>query len=285
MAPKNILKPEQIVGGLSHVAKTHDGASYAYTNLVLEEKELEELGEALRNYQHLRFLSVSKNQLKDVSEILHLPFLLTFQSAENQVASIDFLSTARDQLQYLQHLILTKNKLTALPAIPLPRLSRLLLNENEIANCAAFEGHATLLHLDLSKNKLNSTAGLANMPQLQVLDLTENEVADISVGLTKMSSLRKLILTKNKVTSLDKFPRLPALQHLVLTENQLADLKQLDHLSTTTTLKQLDMQENPITTEKGDAFKLEVLIRLNETNGLLRRLNDEEVTDEDVTNA
>ena len=162
VVPKNILKPEQIVPGLSHIAKTHDGASYAYTNLVLEEKELEELGEALRPFQHLRFLSLNKNQLKDVSEILHLPFLLTFQAAENQIASIDFLGAARDQsLHYLQHLVLTKNKLTALPPIPLPRLTRLLVNENEIGSCAAFEGHAALLHLDLSKNKLQNLAGLS----------------------------------------------------------------------------------------------------------------------------
>jgi Leucine-rich repeat (LRR) protein len=167
VAPKNILKAEQIVPGLSHIAKTHDGASYAFTNLVLEEKELEELGESLRPFQHLRFLSLSKNQLKDVSEILHLPFLLTFQAAENQIASIDFLGAARDQsLHYLQHLILTKNKLTALPSIPLPRLTRLLLNENEIATCAAFDGHPAILHLDLSKNKLQNMAGLSNMPQL-----------------------------------------------------------------------------------------------------------------------
>ncbi len=155
VAPKNILKAEQIVPGLSHIAKTHDGSSYAFTNLVLEEKELEELGESLRAYQHLRFLSLSKNQLKDVSEILHLPHLLTFQASENQIGSIEFLSAAREQgLQYLQHLVLTKNKLTALPPIPLPRLSRLLINENEIATCAAFEGHSGLLHLDISKNKL-----------------------------------------------------------------------------------------------------------------------------------
>jgi len=56
--PKNILKVEQIVAGLSQIEKTHDGASYAFTNLVLDEKELEELGEALRSYQHLRFLSL-----------------------------------------------------------------------------------------------------------------------------------------------------------------------------------------------------------------------------------
>jgi len=47
----------------------------------------------------------------------------------------------------------------------------------------------------------------------------------------------------------------------------------------------LDLLENPLTTEKGDGFKLEVLIRLNEQMGALRRLNDEEVTDDDVNNA
>jgi len=181
--PKNILKVEQIVAGLSQISKTHDGSSYAFTNLTLEEKELEELGESLRNYQHLRFLSLSKNQLKEIAEIIYLPYLLTINAAENQIASIDFLSIAQDSLGYLQALNLTKNKLTKLPAIPLPRLSRLLLSENEIASCEGFRGHATVLHLDLSKNKLASTAGLSNMPQLQVLELGENEIADITTGL------------------------------------------------------------------------------------------------------
>ena len=63
------------------------------------------------------------------------------------------------------------------------------------------------------------------MPALQVLDLTENEIADITQGLQKMSSLRKLVLTKNKLAAIDNFPRLPSLQHVVLNENQLADLK------------------------------------------------------------
>jgi Leucine-rich repeat (LRR) protein len=93
------------------------------------------------------------------------------------------------------------------------------------------------------------------------------------------------VLTKNKVAAIEGFPRLPSLQHVVLNENQLADLKQLDNLKVNPTLRQLDMVENPITTEKADGFKLEVLIRLNDTLSQLRRLNDEEVTDEDVTNA
>jgi len=52
-------------------------------------------------------------------------------------------------------------------------------------------------------------------------------------------------------------------------------------------LRNLEMQENPIATEKADGFKLEVLIRLYDTNTLLRQLNgaDEGITDEDYANA
>jgi Leucine-rich repeat (LRR) protein len=99
--PKNILKTEQIVAGLSMIDKTHDGSSYAFTNLIIDEKEVEELGEGLRGYQHLRFLSLQKNQIKDVSEIIYLPYLLTLQGNENQIASIEFLTAARDSLHYL----------------------------------------------------------------------------------------------------------------------------------------------------------------------------------------
>ena len=59
--PKNFLKQEMITAGLSQVAKTFDGASYAYSHLTVEEKEIEELGELLGNYANLRFLNLSKN--------------------------------------------------------------------------------------------------------------------------------------------------------------------------------------------------------------------------------
>jgi Leucine-rich repeat (LRR) protein len=49
------------------------------------------------------------------------------------------------------------------------------------------------------------------MAQLQVLECSENEIADITQGLKGMTSLRKIVLTKNKITSLEGFPRLPAL--------------------------------------------------------------------------
>lgn len=154
-----------------------------------------------------------------MSDIIYLPHLLTMNASENQVASIEFLTQSRDSLLYLQHLTLTKNKLTALPSIPQPRLSRLLLNENEIASCATFGGHPSLTYLDLSKNKLTSVAGIVNMPKLQHLDISENELTEVKGGLNGLTSLRKLILAKNKIASLESFGSFPALSHLVLTEN------------------------------------------------------------------
>ena len=44
------------------------------------------------------------------------------------------------------------------------------------------------------------------------------------------------------------------------------------------------MQENPITSEKGEDFKKEVLIRLGE-DLMFKKINDEEVTQEDVRDA
>jgi Leucine-rich repeat (LRR) protein len=277
--PKNILKVEQIVGGLSQVSKTYDGASYAFTNLVLDEKEIEELGESLRSYQHIRFLSMQKNQLKDISEILYIPHLLTFNASENQVASIEFLAGARDSLLYLQQLTLTKNKLTALPSLPLPRLAKLLINENEIASCVAFAGHSCIQYLDLSKNKLTSLEGVSKMPKLQHLDVSENELTEVKDGLQGLPDLRKLILTKNKIASLAGFSNMYKLEHLVLIENQIATAKELVHLNQAVpSLKQLDMMENPAA---ADNFKTEVLIIQSDSSINLRKLNDEDITDED----
>lgn len=71
-------------------------------NLVLEEKELQELGDSLRNFQHLRFINLSKNSLKDISEIVHLPYIQTLNASNNQIENVDFLASNVNALQYLQ---------------------------------------------------------------------------------------------------------------------------------------------------------------------------------------
>jgi Leucine-rich repeat (LRR) protein len=71
------------------------------------------------------------------------------------------------------------------------------------------------------------------MPRLQHLDISENELTEVTAGgLTGLEDLRKLVLTKNKITTLAGFPVMPSLQHLVLIENQIANAKELAHLNT-----------------------------------------------------
>ena len=110
--PKNILKPDQIAAGLSQVSRTHgtllslirylDGSSYAFVNLNIDEKELEELGDQLRLNQHLRYLSAAKNSFKDITEVTYLPYLLTLNFSENQIEDIRCLSNSREYLPFLQ---------------------------------------------------------------------------------------------------------------------------------------------------------------------------------------
>jgi len=67
----------------------------------LEEKEIQELGEFLRPYKHLSHVKLSTNDIRDVSSILDLPYLLTFEAKSNSVKSLDWLSENPDRLYYL----------------------------------------------------------------------------------------------------------------------------------------------------------------------------------------
>ena len=81
---------------------TADGSSYAFAHLTLEEKEIQELGVLLRPYVHLQNINLSKNQLIDISELMHLPYLLQLNVSSNQIADVKFLEDFSQSLQYLQ---------------------------------------------------------------------------------------------------------------------------------------------------------------------------------------
>lgn len=128
--PKNILQQATINENLSQIDSTGDGTSCAFTTLILEEKEIEVLGDAIKNYIHLRNINISKNQLKSIEELTSLPNLLKIHAVENQIEDISFL--AHDTHHYLQILNLSQNKIKSLPPLSVPLLKHLILNENEI---------------------------------------------------------------------------------------------------------------------------------------------------------
>ena len=93
-----------------------------------------------------------KNELTDVHEIAKLPYILTANLSENQIANIDFFGTEKEAFQFLQIANFSTNKLTTVPEIHAPNLQTLNLNTNEITTAEAFQGHDALKLLELRKN-------------------------------------------------------------------------------------------------------------------------------------
>jgi len=60
--------------------------------LILEEKEIQELGVVLEPYVHLINVNLSKNDIRDVSTVLNMPSLVNLNASTNQIASIMFLA-------------------------------------------------------------------------------------------------------------------------------------------------------------------------------------------------
>mmetsp|Transcript_32815 Transcript_32815/g.23725 ORF Transcript_32815/g.23725 Transcript_32815/m.23725 type:complete len:161 (+) Transcript_32815:556-1038(+) len=121
------------------------------------------------------------------------------------------------------------------------------------------------------------------MPMLEELYLAENEITQIN-HLLNLPSLKKLNLRANKVESLkDGLPELPSLEYLNLRENALAEAKELTQLCSFSKLNYLNMQGCPVSDEKGDGFKKEIIFRC-ETIGI-SIVNKEELTEEDFAEA
>ena len=125
----------------------------------------------------------------------------------------------------------------------------------------------------MNKNKLSNCEGIKNLTSLEELSITENESLVSLRGLNNLPSLKKLILTGSKIASLKDFPDLPNLEVLSLEGNaisSLTDLKRLGHLKN---LKEVNMSGCPISEEKADEFKKEVLIELMHKLKQLKKIN------------
>ena len=265
--------------GLSQVNKTYDNSGYAYTNLTLQEKELKDLHDILNNYPHLKHINVAQNEIQNIDSVAAVPYLLTLNASTNLINSIEVF-TDPNVLSFMQFVNLSNNKITKFPAIQLPKLRKLNLNENKIDSCEDFQGHPTLEVLELRKNKLKTCLGLRDMPALRELYLAENKIKGLA-GLENLPSLKTLHLRQNLIKVLVKpLPDLPAIFHFNVRENRIADVKQIKKFKYFTSLKSATIIGNSVTEEIGDVKK-ELIILLPQ----LTRINKDEVTPEDREDA
>jgi Leucine-rich repeat (LRR) protein len=251
--------------------------------LNLEEKELDDIGEQLSTFEHLRDLNLSKNKLVSIERLRTLQYLQVLMAQENQLQNIDFLCENPQQLRFLTKADFSSNKLQKLPKILCSALKNLNLDNNEIGSCS-LSNHQAIEVLSLNKNKLKSLEGLSDLYSLKSLSVNENEEFSSLKGLSNCPKLTRLSLAANpKLESIDVVPDLPALQELILTGSPISKLADLEKLKTLRNLKSLNVAETPIAEEKGDDLKKEILILLDTLN--LKTINGDPITKEEVEEA
>ncbi len=118
-----------------------------------------------------------------------------------------------------------------------------------------------LQSVDLSDNNITSISVISNLPELQYVFLTHNNIEDIS-PLASLSKLLVLDLSQNGISELPDFSGMQSLEALYLSKNNLSDLSSIH---TASNLVTLDVSNNSITNAKniGKLTKLETLVLTN----------------------
>jgi Leucine-rich repeat (LRR) protein len=57
---------EIVKKGLSRIGKTANGLGYSFVNLDIESNEIQDLYDLLKSYPHLRYINISKNNIKNL---------------------------------------------------------------------------------------------------------------------------------------------------------------------------------------------------------------------------
>ena len=274
--PQNPLKKDMLLKSVKNLQRSYNGLSYAYTELDLKEKELDEIGEDLNSFTEIRDFNASTNKLPHINPIGHMPYLVRVDASVNEINDISVLNNP-ERFQFLQILKLNQNKIKVLPEMQAANLLFLDLSENKIKDCSAFKGLPKLKKLNLNQNRLSDCTGMMDCPELEVLYLNNNRITSLK-GMENLPSLRKLRLRTNQIEVFDYVPDLPNLEKLAISENQIKDNKQFSLLRFAN-MKRINVDGNPYFDESGASGKIEIMIQLEGLD--IKFVNKEEIVPED----
>nr|ANH58184.1 leucine rich repeat only protein [Azumapecten farreri] len=273
--PEKPLTDETVAESLSLLCKTGDGLAHAYVRLDVHEKELTNVS-ILKSFIHLRYVDVSKNNLKDISSLSALTHMLTLKADYNMLSCVKL-----EEMPFLQVASFNFNKINSLEGVSHPMLEHLCLNNNEITEITGLD-EAKLAHLhtlELRGNKLKTTGGV-HLPNLKNLFMAANTIDKID-DLDSLQSLTTFHLRDNQLEDLDGFTdKLKLLQYINLRGNNVTSVKeQAPKMACLPMLRALVLFENPAHEE--DEYRLEVLIALRK----LERLDKDEYSEEERNEA
>ncbi len=142
----------------------------------IDDKKLKELTKPLTSLTSLTTLSLSRNQLTDVSVLKALPNLTRLYLDFNNLTDISVLKT----LPNLTQLDLGGNNLTDISVLKaLPNLTWLDLRGNKLTDISVLKELSNLMQLDLGGNDLTDISVLNELPNLTRLDLCNNQLKNI----------------------------------------------------------------------------------------------------------
>ncbi|XP_060606881.1 leucine-rich repeat-containing protein 23-like [Ruditapes philippinarum] len=272
--PDVLLTEEMMSECLSLLCKTGDGLAHAYVKIDIKERTLTNIS-LLKSFIHLRYVDVSKNNLKDISPLSALTHMLTLNANENMLASAKL-----EEMPFLQVAMFNNNKITTTEGVNHPMLEHLSMNNNEITKVTGLDaGKLSRLHtLELRGNKLTSTEGICQ-PNLKNLFLGANVIKTLE-GMDKLTGVTTVHLRENQLSQLDGFSEEnKMLQYINMRGNNVSDVKEIKKLASIPMLRALVLSENPVAEE--DDYRVEVLIALRK----LERLDKEEYNDEERNDA
>ena len=112
--PEAPLKLDMLRKSVKKLQKTYNGLSYAYTEIDLKEKEIDDLGTDIDNFTQILDFNVSTNKLPNLNCVKNMPYVIRIDASVNEIKDIDVFNNP-DRFQYLKILNLKTNKIRVLP--------------------------------------------------------------------------------------------------------------------------------------------------------------------------
>ncbi|KAM4782541.1 leucine-rich repeat and guanylate kinase domain-containing protein isoform 2-T2 [Cyanocitta cristata] len=216
---EGVLDEDTAAEGLHTLGYSAPGTEYVYLHLTLPGRELSDIS-ILSGYIHLQKMELSSNKINDLSCISHMPYLMELNASKNELTTyfnfkppknlreVDFshnrIPKMQDLAAYhsltkllldyneieeiqglekchsLTQLGLSHNRLTAIRGLENLPIRILNLSFNQIEKVTGLKSLKTLQKVDLSCNKINSLQGLEEHDLLEVINLEDNQVAELS---------------------------------------------------------------------------------------------------------
>lgn len=126
---------ETLSNGLSKIGYTYDKASLAYHKLDINNVQVNDLGDLLGNYPHLRYVNLAFNCIENVQILTQIPHILSLNLSHNKISTTAVFNIS-NVFNYLTNLDLSHNQVTDFAPIELKRLKQLNLSYNQISVCS-----------------------------------------------------------------------------------------------------------------------------------------------------